>query len=252
MKPLARLVLACARLSVGVEERKKRTSSKKASERKTAGVKLSLPSPHSVFRTFFPIRFPHYLRALNRLDWFKAPFTRLRVKATWCQKYANWCGRGLFNNTLFCILSFQASCPGSRREIMECSVRYGSYRCRQQVVGTSLPLRQVKESSYFSFGKLKLFHHPFLLLKSARIVLFPAVVRTAGKIFPGLKCECRKLRISVSARGTANYFDLSGWVSTVKKTTQQWKSTFSGEQIGRGMQLICAPFPPAPGIVFSY
>ena len=87
-----------------------------------------------------------------------SPFTRLRVKATWCQKYANWCGQGLFNNTLFCILSFQASCPGSRRKIMERSVRHGSYRCRQQVVGTSLPLPQVKESSYFSFGKLKLLH----------------------------------------------------------------------------------------------
>ena len=38
---------------------------------------------------------------------------------------------------------------------------------------------------------LVLFHHPFSLLKSARIVLFPFVVRIAGKIFPGLKCEFR-------------------------------------------------------------
>ena len=96
--------------------------------------------------------------SLNRLDWFKAPFIRLRLKATWCQKYANWCGRGLFNNTLFCTLSFQASCACSRREIMERSVCYGSYRCRQQVVGTSLPLPQVKESSYFSCGKLRFLH----------------------------------------------------------------------------------------------
>ena len=78
-KPLSRLVLDCARLSVSVEERKKRANSEKASERKTAGGKrFSLPSPYAVFRTFFSIRFPHYLRALNRLDWFKAPFTRLR------------------------------------------------------------------------------------------------------------------------------------------------------------------------------
>ena len=66
----------------------------------------------------------------------------------------------------------------------------------------------------FFFWKIKitplvLLHHPLSLLKS------PAVVRTAGKIFPGLKCEYRKLRISVTARGTANYFDLLGWVSTV-------------------------------------
>ena len=246
MKSLYRLVLACARLSVSVEGRKKARKQRKSERAKNGGGETLSPQSSRGFSHFFSFRFPHYLRTLNRLDWFKAPFTRLRVKATWCQKYPNWCGWGLFNNTLFCILSFQASCPGSGREIMERSVRYGSYRCRQQVVGTSLPLRQVKESSYFSFSKLKLFHHPFSLLKSARIVLFPAVVRTAGKIFSSLKCEYRKLRISVSARGTANYFDLSGWVSTVKKTTQQWKSTFSGEQIGRGMQLICAPFPPPP------
>ena len=41
-------------------------------------------------------------------------------------------------------------------------------------------------------------------------------------------------------------------VRTHVKITRQWKSTFSGEQIGRGMQLICAPFPPpVPGRVFS-
>ena len=62
---------------------------------------------------------------------------------------------------------------------------------------------------------LVLFHHPFSLLKSARIVLFPFVVRIAGKIFLGLKCEYRKLRISVTCPGTAKYFDLLGWVSTV-------------------------------------
>ena len=62
---------------------------------------------------------------------------------------------------------------------------------------------------------LVLFHHPFSLLKSARIVLFSAVVRTAGTVFPGLKCEYRKLRISATCPGTAKYFVSLVWFSTV-------------------------------------
>ena len=86
---------------------KKARKQRKSERAKNGGRKKILsPQPSRGFSHFFSIRFPHYLRALNRLDWFKAPFTRLRVKATWHQKYANWCGRSLFNNTLFCILSF--------------------------------------------------------------------------------------------------------------------------------------------------
>ena len=55
LKLLSRLVLDCARLSVSVEVRKKRASSKKASERKTAGEKktLSPQSSRGFSRLFF-------------------------------------------------------------------------------------------------------------------------------------------------------------------------------------------------------
>ena len=53
LKPLSRLVLACARLSVSVEVRKKHASSEKASERKTAGEKLSPQSSRGFSHFFF-------------------------------------------------------------------------------------------------------------------------------------------------------------------------------------------------------
>ena len=65
-------LLACARLSVSADERKRRVSSGHANKQKTGEERRgdtypSLPSSPEIFAQLFLICFPHYLGAWNRL-----------------------------------------------------------------------------------------------------------------------------------------------------------------------------------------
>ena len=68
-KNLYRASVACARLSVIVDERKKRVRSEKSTRAAIKGEsKKRIPIPQSVFRAFFSIRRPDYLLVSWRLE----------------------------------------------------------------------------------------------------------------------------------------------------------------------------------------